>query len=183
MTSDTELRKAAEAAALIAALRAAAEAQPNVTVASEALTALLDELDTERAAREKAEAWFSAYPKRPDDLAALIASAEAGNGADAKTVLEMVRTIDAFDLYGDTQHQRAEAAEAALSASQEEVKRLTTAMDREEAYLLRMIEAEDDTGGLMMSDVQGAFHRIRDKDSDDMERADEAAAKETPHAE
>ena len=75
---------------------------------------------------------------------------------------------------------RAEAAEAALSAAQEEVGRLLSAMDREEAYLHRMIDASEENGGIMHGDLEGAFHRIRDKDSDDAERA-EALTKETPH--
>lgn len=74
-----------------------------------------------------------------------------------------------------------DAAEAALSAEREEVERLLSAMDREEAYLHRMIDASEENGGIMHGDLEGAFHRIRDKDSDDAERA-EALTKETPHA-
>ena len=73
-----------------------------------------------------------------------------------------------------------DAAEAALSAAQKEVERLLSAMDREEAYLHRMIDASEENGGIMHGDLEGAFHRIRDKDSDDAERA-EALTKETPH--
>lgn len=74
-----------------------------------------------------------------------------------------------------------DAAEAALSAEREEVERLLSAMDREEAYLHRMIDASEENGGIMHGDLEGAFHRIRDKDSDDAERA-EAITKEPPHA-
>ena len=59
-----------------------------------------------------------------------------------------------------------DAAEAALSAEREEVERLLSAMDREEAYLHRMIDASEENGGIMHGDLEGAFHRIRDKDSD-----------------
>lgn len=78
----------------------------------------------------------------------------------------------------DAQRQ---AAEAALASYKEEVERLRAAMDREEAYLHRMIDASEENGGIMHGDLEGAFHRIRDKDSDDAERA-EALAEETPHA-
>lgn len=74
-----------------------------------------------------------------------------------------------------------DAAEAALAAERAEVERLLSAMDREEAYLHRMIDASEENGGIMHGDLEGAFHRIRDKDSDDAERA-EALTKEPPHA-
>ncbi len=99
---------------------------------------------------------------------------------------EVARLSDGFTAATanrDEAVRRRAAAEASLASAQEEVARLLSAMMREEDYLLRMIEAEDETGGLMIGDVQGAFHRIRDKDSDDLERADEAATltQETPN--
>ena len=83
--------------------------------------------------------------------------------------------------HGGELRKRAEAAEASLAAVTAERDRLLTAMDREEAELHRMIDEYKETG-VMHIDVVSAFHRIRDKDSVDAERA-EALTKEPPHAE
>jgi chromosome segregation ATPase len=80
------------------------------------------------------------------------------------------------------EQKRAEAAEASLASYKEEVGRLLSAMDREKAYLHGLIDEYAEVGGISDSDLDAAFHRIRDKDSVDAERA-EALTKEPPHAE
>lgn len=124
-----------------------------------------------------------------DDLpwlkGALAAFMEA---ADAATVLNLIRERDEAlererQTFKDASEINAhsEASLTAMAAEREEVERLLSAMDREEAYLHRMIDASAENGGIMHGDLEGAFHRIRDKDSDDAERA-EAITKEPPHA-
>jgi hypothetical protein len=124
---------------------------------------------------------------RPGDICTF-----ADPPSDADAAFMLAATPDAIlALYAERDEARERetcaklehaAAEAALSAERAEVERLLSAMDREEAYLHRMIDASEENGGIMHGDLEGAFHRIRDKDSDDAERA-EALTKEPPHAE
>lgn len=151
-------------------------AQPSATIAIDAYTTRLRE-DLDRVTRERDEA-----RKQVNGLR-LSQSLDKDSAYVIRELLDRhnVQAAAFIDDHVANAIAQRDAAEAALSAEREEVERLLSAMDREEAYLHRMIDASEENGGIMHGDLEGAFHRIRDKDSDDAERA-EAITKEPPHA-